>query len=99
MNFFGLILGIIIVLVIGLSHSLIIKGEYYWGTKWWLWLLIAGLAFLLGSLLVKSDLLSGIFGIISFCLFWGITELFKQKQRVEKGWFPKNPKRKQMEHG
>lgn len=95
MNFFGLILGIITVLVIGLSHVLIIKGEYYWGTKWWQWLMAAGIASLIGSLLVKSELLSGSLGIISFCMFWSIRELFKQKQRVEKGWFPKNPKRKE----
>ena len=24
---------------------------------------------------------------------WGIGELFEQKKRVERGWFPKNPKR------
>ncbi|MBR3828897.1 MAG: DUF4491 family protein, partial [Bacteroidales bacterium] len=26
-----------------------------------------------------------------------ILELFKQKKRVEKGWFPKNPKRKERQ--
>ncbi|MBQ5864199.1 MAG: DUF4491 family protein, partial [Bacteroidales bacterium] len=26
--------------------------------------------------------------------FWSILEVFEQKKRVEKGWFPKNPKRK-----
>ena len=25
---------------------------------------------------------------------WGIGELFEQRKRVEKGWFPRNPKRK-----
>lgn len=96
MNLFGLTLGVIMVLVIGLSHILIIKGEYYWGTKWWPWLMTAGLAFLIASLLVKNDFLSGGFGIISFCMFWGIQELFKQKQRVGRGWFPKNPNRKEQ---
>lgn len=95
MNFIGLTLGVIMVLVIGLSHILIIKGEYYWGTKWWPCLMTAGIVFLTCSLLVKSSLLSGGFGIISFCMFWGILELFKQEQRVGKGWFPENPKRKE----
>ena len=26
--------------------------------------------------------------------FWSIGELFAQRKRVEKGWFPRNPKRK-----
>ena len=33
-------------------------------------------------------------GPISFSSLWSILELFKQRRRVEKGWFPKNPKRK-----
>ena len=37
-------------------------------------------------------LLSGI-GAIAASL-WGIGELFEQRKRVEKGWFPRNPKRK-----
>jgi len=27
------------------------------------------------------------------CL-WSILELFEQEERVKKGWFPKNPKKK-----
>ncbi|MBO7458075.1 MAG: DUF4491 family protein [Paludibacteraceae bacterium] len=26
--------------------------------------------------------------------FWSILELFEQKKRVERGWFPKNPNKK-----
>ena len=26
--------------------------------------------------------------------FWTIKELFEQEERVKKGWFPKNPRRK-----
>ena len=26
--------------------------------------------------------------------FWGIGEVFHQRERVRKGWFPMNPKRK-----
>lgn len=32
-------------------------------------------------------------GILGFSLLWSIGELFHQKHRVEKGWFPKNPGR------
>ena len=27
-------------------------------------------------------------------MLWSIGEIFEQKKRVEKGWFPMNPKRK-----
>lgn len=34
------------------------------------------------------------FCITGFSCFWSIKELFEQEKRVEKGWFPKNPRRK-----
>ena len=37
---------------------------------------------------------STILGVAGFSSFWGIGEVFEQKKRVEKGWFPRNPKRK-----
>jgi hypothetical protein len=46
------------------------------------------------SLLIDDIFLCGGFGILGFSLLWSIYELFKQKERVKKGWFPKNPKRK-----
>ena len=36
----------------------------------------------------------GMLGILAFSCFWSIRELFEQEQRVKKGWFPKNEKRK-----
>ena len=33
-------------------------------------------------------------GIFAFSSFWGIGEVFHQRERVRKGWFPMNPKRK-----
>jgi hypothetical protein len=32
---------------------------------------------------------SGIFGILGITFIWGILELFHQRERVRKGWFPK----------
>ena len=37
---------------------------------------------------------SVILGVTGFSSFWGIGEIFEQRKRVEKGWFPRNPKRK-----
>lgn len=94
MNWTGIGIGLITFLVIGLFHPLVIKAEYYWGTRsWWLFLL-AGLACLGLSLWAEDMFLSIILGVISFSAFWSIIEIFEQFKRVQKGWFPMNPKRK-----
>lgn len=94
LNYFGIIIGLVTFLVIGLFHPLVIKAEYYIGVKsWWLFLLL-GIAASAASLLVASLVLSIILGVVAFSSFWSIGEVFAQKKRVEKGWFPKNPKRK-----
>lgn len=93
MNFYGLIIGAATFLCIGAFHPLVIKAEYYWGVGcWWLFLL-AGLGCIAGSLFVQDDILSTLLGVVAFSSLWSILELFKQRKRVEKGWFPENPKR------
>jgi hypothetical protein len=94
MNHFGLVMGAVTVLAIGFCHILVMKGEYYWGIRWWPAFLFGGSFLILVSLLIDDTFLSGGFGILGFALLWSIYELFKQKERVKKGWFPKNPKRK-----
>ncbi|MBR5455491.1 MAG: DUF4491 family protein [Bacteroidaceae bacterium] len=94
MNYFGILIGFVTFLVIGLFHPLVIKAEYYLGVKsWWLFLLLA-IAASVASLLVASIVLSIILGVVAFSSFWSIGEVFQQKKRVEKGWFPKNPKKR-----
>ena len=94
LNFLGVVLGFIMLLLTGFGHILIIKGEYYFGTKLWPLFLILGLLSVTASLFVNSDLLCGILGIIGFILLWSVYELLQQKERVKKGWFPKNPNRR-----
>ena len=92
-NLMGLAIGIATFLVIGLFHPIVIKAEYYFGTKcWWIFLFL-GLAFVALSLILKDIFLSTIMGVIAFSCFWSILEIFQQTKRVEKGWFPANPKR------
>ena len=94
MNFSGIIIGVATFLVIGLFHPLVIKAEYYIGVRsWWLFLLL-GIAAGIASLLVTNLTLSIILGVVAFSSFWRIGEVFEQKKRVDKGWFPANPKRK-----
>lgn len=94
LNFSGIIIGIVTFLVIGVFHPLVIKAEYYIGVRsWWLFLLL-GIASGVASLMTANLTVSIILGVVAFSSFWSIGEVFHQKKRVEKGWFPANPKRK-----
>jgi hypothetical protein len=89
----GVLVGFITFLIIGLFHPLVIKGEYYFGVKcWWVFALmgIAGIA--LSIWFHGNTVVSVSCGVFAFSSFWGIHELFTQKKRVEKGWFPKRKK-------
>lgn len=89
----GLAIGLITFLVIGLFHPLVIKGEYYCGVACWKAFLIAGIALLIGAYFVHDTFWSALLAVTGFSSFWSILEVFHQRKRVQKGWFPKNPKR------
>lgn len=90
----GLLLGACTFLTIGIFHPIVVKTEYYFGTRpWWLFLLL-GLAGAAGALFVEDLFWSALCGIVGFSSLWTVKELFEQKERVRKGWFPRNPKRK-----
>ena len=94
LNFLGVIIGVVTFLIIGLFHPLVIKAEYYIGVRsWWMFLLL-GIVAGVFSLLVESLVLSIILGVVAFSSFWSIGEVYQQKKRVEKGWFPANPKKR-----
>ena len=93
-HFYGLIIGAATFLIIGMFHPLVIKGEYYFGVRiWWVFLLL-GVSGIAGSLLVANEVISILLGVFAFSSLWGIGEVFEQRKRVQKGWFPANPKRK-----
>ena len=90
----GLAIGLATFLIIGVFHPIVVKAEYYWGTQcWWIFLLLA-VGGIVGSLLTSNVLVSALCGVFGFSSLWTIKELFEQKERVEKGWFPANPKRR-----
>ncbi len=92
-NFDGLIIGASTFLVIGLFHPIVIKAEYYFGTRCWWAFALAGVVTCVLSLFVENTIGSTALGVVSFSCFWSILEVFEQRQRVLKGWFPMNPKR------
>lgn len=93
MNFEGLIIGVCTFLTIGLFHPIVIKTEYHFGVRvWWVFLLL-GLVGVAASLVVETTILSTLLGVFAFSSFWSIKELFEQRERVRKGWFPKKENR------
>lgn len=94
MNWAGILLGAAAFVLIGAFHPVVIKAEYYLGRKCWWMFLIAGLICAVISLLIDNLVLSSIVGVLAFCFFWSILELFEQEKRVKKGWFPENPNKR-----
>ena len=94
MNFTGLIIAVTTFLVIGLFHPIVIKSEFHFGTRCWWVFALAGIVFIAVSLAVRNDILSPVLGVVGCSCLWSILELFQQRERVRKGWFPMNPKRK-----
>jgi branched-subunit amino acid transport protein len=90
----GLVIGLATFLVIGLFHPLVIRVEYRFGTRVWWVFLLAGIGALVLSVCTAQVVVSALAGVFAFTSLWSIRELFEQKRRVEKGWFPENPKRR-----
>ncbi len=93
-NLIGLIIGISSFAIIAIFHPIVIKCEYYCGTKLWWVFAILGIIGVFVSISTENQLLSPIAGVFGFSSFWTIKELFEQKERVKKGWFPKRDKKK-----
>ena len=93
MNFEGIVIGAGAFIIIGILHPVVIKTQYYIGSKAWPVFLIAGLLCVGFSLIYIGGILSALLSILGFSLLWSVRELFEQEKRVEKGWFPKNPKK------
>ncbi|MCM1311805.1 MAG: DUF4491 family protein [Bacteroides sp.] len=94
MHYEGLLIGVSTFIIIGLFHPIVIKCEYYTGTRFWWVFLVFGLVSAAAALFISSVFWASLLGVFAFSSFWSIKELFEQKERVRKGWFPKNPKRK-----
>ncbi|MBO7103241.1 MAG: DUF4491 family protein [Bacteroidaceae bacterium] len=90
----GLMLGICTFLIIGIFHPIVIKAEYYYGTRSWWFFLVLGILGIIACLWISNLFWSSLLGVFAFSCFWSIHEIFQQEKRVRKGWFPKNPNRK-----
>ncbi len=91
MNTFGIILGLVTLVIIGLGFVWVVRGERVLGANWWPYFLFAGMVMILASLIIVNDWFSSFLGIQGASLIWGSTELKEQSMRVKLGWYPDNP--------
>ncbi len=91
LHFTGIIIAISTFLAIGVFHPIVIKTEYHFGTRPWWVFLVVGIGLCAGALFIENVILSSITGVVGASCLWSIGELFEQKKRVERGWFPKKP--------
>lgn len=89
----GIIIAVATFFIIGLFHPIVIKAEYHWGVGCWPFFALAGVLMLVLSMFVSDVLVASIIGVTGCSALWSILELFEQRERVRKGWFPKNPNR------
>lgn len=94
MNLDGLWIGLCSFAIIGLLHPVVIQTEYHFGKRAWPVFLVAGLACCVGSLWIRGGVLSALTAVLGFSLLWSIRELYEQEERVKKGWFPANPRKR-----
>ena len=56
---------------------------------------LAGIGFIATAMIVANVIISALLGVVGASCLWSIGEIIEQRQRVKKGWFPMNPKRKE----
>jgi hypothetical protein len=88
MNYFGFSIGFLTLLIIGMGFPLVIQTERRLGHLWWPYMMGLGILIIVASLLITSDWLSSIVGVVGATFVWGSTELKDQAARADLGWFP-----------
>ena len=90
-NLTGLVIGISTFLIIGLFHPVVIKCEYYFGTRCWWMFLIFGILGIIAALYVRQVLWSSLLGVFAFSSFWTILEIdvYKRQAHVSYSGNPK----------
>ncbi len=94
MYFSGLLVGVVAFLLIGVFHVVVIKGEYHFGKRIWPLFAVIGVISVVASLFIEDITVGVLVAVFGITCIWTIKELFEQEERVKKGWFPENPKRK-----
>ncbi len=93
LNFEGVVVGVMSLVIIGAFHPLVIWFEYHHEEYLAGYFLIAGLLCLIAALFIQG-LFSVLLGATGRCLYMGASRELKEQARRVSGLFPKNPKRK-----
>ncbi len=88
MNWFGVLLGLSTLFIIGLGFIWVIRGERYFGYLWWPYTMGIGGLLVVASVFITSNWISGLLGAAGASFIWGSTELKEQAVRSELGWYP-----------
>lgn len=94
LHFAGIAIGVLSFLIIGIFHPIVVKCEYYFGAGCRWWFVIAGATGVVGSVFIASFFWSTLLAVFSFSALWSAKEIKEQEERVRKGWFPRNPRRR-----
>ena len=82
LNFEGVVVGVMSLVIIGAFHPLVIWFEYHFTQRGWPVFLIAGLLCLIAALFIQG-LFSILLGLLGVVCIWSIRELKEQSRRVE----------------
>ena len=80
---FGLLSGILTLLIIGIGFPLVIFTERWLGYLWWPYMMGLGFAIVVASLFINNDGVCVVVAILGVTLIWGSTELKEQAIRAE----------------
>jgi hypothetical protein len=90
MSFFGLLIGIVTLFIIGLGFPLVIQGERHFSYLCWPYMMGIGFIIIIASILISLNWLAVVVGVLGATFVWGSTELKEQAVRAEIGWYPFN---------
>jgi hypothetical protein len=93
LNFFGILLSLLTLFIIGLGFVWVIRGERFFGYLLWPYPLALGVLLIAASLWIPNDWGSALSGVFGAAFIWGATELKEQAVRADLGWYPKNMKK------
>jgi len=88
MSFFGILIGIVTLFIIGLGFPLVIQGERRFSYLCWPYMMGIGFVVIIASVFISISWLSAVAGVLGATFVWGSTELKEQAVRAEIGWYP-----------
>ncbi len=80
----GVIIAVSTFLIIGLFHPIVIKVEYYTGTRYWWVFLVSGIISVGAAFLVANVLFSALLGVLGASCLWSIGNSSNRKNAARR---------------